>query len=97
MGSFDKVDKFKPWFIFCSVDYVWELAHKLSLPGRKESDNKGRIIDWNNLVDSLSLLELARKAKLNIIRRQMSGSLFTPPWVRLLSDWAWKGLHTLHD
>jgi hypothetical protein len=46
VGSVDKEADFKPWLIFCSKGCIWELAPKFLLKGRRESDNKGRVIGW---------------------------------------------------
>lgn len=72
MGSFDKEVDSEPCFIFCSVGYVWELAYKLPLKGRRECDNKGRVMGCETLSDRLFFLELARKAQMDIIRGQVS-------------------------
>lgn len=72
VGSFDKEADSKPCLIFCSIGYVWELAYKLPLKGRWDCDNKGRVMDGETLPDRLSFLELARKAKMEVIRGQVS-------------------------
>lgn len=46
---------------------------QLPLKGRRESDNKRRVMDCETLPDRLSFLELARKAEMDVIRGQMSG------------------------
>lgn len=73
MGLFDKEVDSKPCLIFCSMGYAWELARKLPLKVRRESDNKRRVMDCKTLPDRLSFLELARKAEMDVIRGQVSG------------------------
>lgn len=97
MRSFDKEADSKPCLIFCSMGCIWELAHKLPLKGRRESDNKGRVMDCETLPDRFSFLELARKAKMDVIRGQVSG-VAALTWAlslgRLLNGWAWKDYTT---
>lgn len=72
MRSFAKEADSKPCLIFCSMCCVWELAHRLPLKGRRGYGNKGRVMDCETLPDTLSFLELSRKAKMNVIRGQVS-------------------------
>lgn len=67
MGSLDKEADSKPCLIFCSKGYVWELAHKLPLKRRGESDNKRRVMNCETLPDRLSFLELARKVEMDVM------------------------------
>ena len=73
MGSFDKEVDSKPCLIFCSMGYAWELACKLPLKGRRESDNKRRVMDCETLPDRPPFLEWARKAEMDVIRGRVSG------------------------